>query len=181
MARSGGGRAPLTFRAFLGGAPLHQGKERRSLRLVSSFFCARARRIQDCLFSAKPKVLPQWVWHTRQKEGLGHSPAEQPRSVWTRGVVPPNRRRGEGRRPLKEGSPPSARGGGRGRSLERPPVLSPTLGQVSEGIGPVLGSRGKEREGSLKAPTYRGYPSTWKGVGRCEVPPRGEGLRIQPW
>lgn len=54
-------------------APLCRAKRRRSPRGASSFLRARVRRTEDSLlFSAGPKVFPQWVWPTRKREGLGN-------------------------------------------------------------------------------------------------------------
>lgn len=124
----------------------------------------------------------------------GFGPQERGRDLAT---VPPSRNRGgsgpgectaepqKGRE--KAASPgrltPSYSWGDRGTSLERTPILSPTLRRVSKGARPVLGSRGKMREGSLKASTYRGYPSPGKesAVGRSRPAGKGSGSGPGRW
>lgn len=89
-------------------------------------------------------------------------------------------KRGGGKAASQGRLTPTCSSGDRGRSLERPPILYPTLGRVSEGVRPVLGSRGKEREGWLKTSTYAGYPSPGKESAAARSRPAGKGSGSGP-
>lgn len=117
----------------------------------------------------------------RKKGGTWPQSREpQTKIVRTRGVYCRAASFEEGKQDSQGRLVPTGSWGNKGRSLERPPILSPTLGRVSEGVQPVLGSREKEQKGSLKASTYRGYPSPGKESAVARSRPAVTGSRSGP-
>lgn len=181
LARSRGGRPPLAFRAFLE-RPARPGEEKAvpTTRLLLSPRPSKADWGQPPPLGLAKSISPVGLAH-KKKGGTW------PQSPWAAtGVSGPGECTAEPQAGEREGGlsrkahPQLLLGGQGNESREDSHSVSyPRAGQQRRTACP--GVPWEEAGRLAESFNVPGLPFTWKGVGRCEVPPRGEGLRIRPW